>query len=179
MSKQAQIIEVISSDLTYLPSAEQRKLKEAFWLRFSADPTCDPSEVTQSIVELYTSDSRVSRWWSQTGFKEWFRNQEEFRERAAILAHLALDTLQSIMINETAQASARVNAAKLVMEIARKMPTKQAVEKYVDEKIAEMDKKQLEAYIAKNIHLLPNPPQKGLTDNNPDARVEKQKDSDK
>lgn len=163
MSRQTtHLVEVLASDLTYLPNPEQRKVKEAFWLRFNENPTCEPTHISQSIVEGITGDSRVSRWWSQPGFKEWLRNQEEFRERAATLAHLALDTIHSILINETAQPSARVNAAKLAMEIARKMPQKQTEAKYADEKITEMDKKQLEAYISKNMKILPS---KVLTDN--------------
>jgi hypothetical protein len=148
-------VEVLVSDLTYVPSGEQRKTKEAFWVRFNEAPTCDAQDITMAEVLRLVGDSRVGRWWSQSGFKEWFRNQEEFRERASVLAHIALDTIQNILINEDSSPSARVQAAKLALEIARKMPQKQAEPKYLDDSINKMDKKQLEQYLSRNVHLLP------------------------
>lgn len=149
------LIEVLASDLTYVPNFEQRKTKEAFWLRFNENPTCEAEDIACSLVMRLTGDGRLERWWSQSGFKEWFRNQEEFRERAASLAHMALDTIQSILMDLDAQPSARVTAAKLALEIARKMPTQTAQPKYLDDGINKMDKAQLEQYLARNVHLLP------------------------
>jgi hypothetical protein len=43
------------------------------------------------------------------------------------------------------------------MEVARKMPPKGTTERYLDEKIAEMGRKELEEYISKKTTLLPAP----------------------
>lgn len=155
-SQSDKVIEVLASDLSYLPNASQRTIKEAFWCRWNENPLCDPKDITLSIALQIIGDGRLERWWSQPGFKEWFRNQEEFRERAASLAHLALDTIQSILINEDAQPSARVNAAKLAMEIAAKMPKAQPAQKFLDDQISRMDKRQLEDFLTRNLHLLPS-----------------------
>lgn len=149
-----EVIDLATTELTYLPSAEQRRAKSSFWSRFNDNPICDPSEISLAIALRFVADGRLSRWWSQDGFKEWFRNGEEFRHRVEYLAHLALDALENVLIDPKAQGSARVNAAKLLMEVARKMPARGAVEKYLDEKIAEMDKKQLEEFISKRTKLL-------------------------
>lgn len=170
-TKLERAIEVLASDLTYSPNHEQRKAKESFWVRWNENPLCEAQDITLSVVHGVLGDGRLDRWWSQPGFKEWFRNQEEFRERAASLAHLALDTLQSILINENAQPSARVNAAKIAFEIARKMPQKQQDAKFLDEALQKMDRKQLEQYVSKNIHLLPAVP---LTSPPEAATVEEQ-----
>jgi hypothetical protein len=151
-------VEVLVSDLTYVPNGEQRKVKESFWVRFNEAPTCDAQDITMAEVQRLVGDSRLARWWPQPGFKEWFRNQEEFRERAAVLAHIALDTIQNLLINEDTSPGARVQAAKLALEIARKMPQKQAETKYLDDSINKMDKKQLEQYLSRNVHLLPVSP---------------------
>lgn len=166
------LIEVLANDLTYIPNPEQRKVKESFWVRFTENPVCEPTHITLSIVLQLVGDPRLDRWWNHPGFKEWFRNQEEFRERAATMAHLALDTLQSILLNELAQPSARVNAAKLVLEISQKMPQKQAEIRYRDDSIGKMSKSQLEAFLTKNVHLLPTPPPPGLTDLTPGDTVD-------
>ena len=143
------LIEVIS-DITYLPSPEQRRAKSSFWTRFSDNPLCDPSDISLSVIDRVLGDSRLGRWWKVPGFPDWFRNQEEFRERVEGLIHVALDTLEQVMFDPKAQASAKVNAAKLLMEVGRKMPPKSVREIYVDEKISRMDRKELEEYIRRN-----------------------------
>lgn len=156
--KTARVLEVLSNDLTYMPSHEQRKLKSAFWLRFNDNPVCEPGEISVSVIQRVASDSRLEKWWSQPGFKEWFRNQEEFRERVESMAHLALDTLMDILVtDDPRQTSSKVAAAKLLLEVGRKLPSKtQSTDKFIDQRIGEMDKKQLDAYIARQISLLPS-----------------------
>lgn len=145
-------IEIMANDLTYLPTHEQRKLKSAFWVRFNENPLCEPQDISLSVIDRIVHDNRTAKWWSQAGFKEWFRNQEEFRERVESMAHLALDTLMTILVTDDPKtSSARVNAAKLLLEVARKLPSRtQPQEKFSDDKIANMDKKQLDAYIARH-----------------------------
>lgn len=149
------VIEVLVSDLTYVPNPQQRRVKEAFWVRHNENPLCEPQDITCQMAIGVTGDTRLQRWWGQAGFPEWFRNQEEFRERAASLAHQALDTLQQILLDGDAPPAARVQAAKLALEIARKMPSKQQEPQFLDDQISKMDKKQLKDFLARNVHLLP------------------------
>ena len=151
MNKQTeeQLIEVIN-EIIYLPNADQRRAKAAFWVRFSDNPLCDPADISLSIVNRLLTDSRMDRWWKIPGFPEWFKNREEFRERVENLIQLALDTLEGVMIDPGSQASAKVNAAKLLMEVGRKMPPKSIREVYIDEKIGKMDRRELEDFIKRN-----------------------------
>lgn len=146
-------VEIMANDLTYLPTHEQRKVKSAFWVRFNENPLCEPQDISLSVIDRIVHDTRTSKWWAQAGFKEWFRNQEEFRERVESMAHLALDTLMVILVTDDPKtSSARVNAAKLLLEVARKLPSRtQTQDKFADEKISSMDRKQLDAYIAKHM----------------------------
>lgn len=153
-----EILELAANELTYLPTPEQRKAKSAFWARFNENPMCEPEDISLSIATRFAGDGRLSRWWSQDGFKEWFRNRDEFRQRLEYLVNLSLDRLESILADPKSNPSAQVNASKLLMEAARKMPSKHAVEQYLDEKIAQMDKKQLEEFIrAKTPKLVASP----------------------
>lgn len=153
------VVEFIANDLTYIPSPEQRRLKQAFWTRFNDNPVCDIPDISKSIVGSIAPDHRLDRWWPQPGFKEWFCNKEEFREEVDSMVFLALDRLKRILISEDPKlASAQVNAAKLLMDVGRKLPSKTTQERYLDEKINQMDARQLEEYIAKSVRLLPNKP---------------------
>lgn len=156
---QADLVEVLATDLTYIPNAEQRKLKAAFWTRFRENPFCEARDIQKADIFQLTSDGRIDRWWTQPGFKEWFRNQEEFRERIEALAMSVLDRLTVIMESDDPKLSnAQVQAAKLLMEIAGKMPPKYAKEQYHDDKIARMSKAELESFIQRNVRILPAAP---------------------
>lgn len=169
MSTINKTIEMIANDLTYMPNHEQRKVKSAFWMRFNENPICEADSVTLSIALSVVSDGRLDKWWTQAGFKEWFRNQEEFRERVESMAHLALDTLMMILVTDDPKAaSARVSAAKLLLEVARKLPKAASEMTYKDDKISGMDRKQLDAYISRQMRLLPAPPEPEIPlDNDP------------
>lgn len=158
MSKQERIIEVldyVASELTFLPSYEQRKAKSAFWARFNENPMCEPADISLAMASRFTGDNRVSKWWNQDGFRDWFINRDEFRQRLEHLANLTLDMFEEILSDRKASAGARVSAGKVVMEVARKMPPRHSTEKFMDEKIGEMDRKQLEEFISRRISLLP------------------------
>lgn len=163
-----EVIDLAVTELTYLPTPEQRKAKSAFWARFHENPICDPQDISINVALKIGGDGRLSKWWSEPGFKEWFRNADEFRQRLEYLVNLSLDTLEHVLVDPKAQGSAKVNAAKLLMEVARKMPPKGATERYLDEKVGEMDKRQLEDFISKRTKLLPI---RTLTEDNTDGTL--------
>lgn len=150
------IIELVTEELVYKPSPDQRRLKSAFWIRMNDTPLCDPKAITLAIAQKLVPDKRLDRWWSINGFREWFTNTEEYRERTENLAHLALTALEEVLQNQDPKAQgARVNAAKLILETANKMPHKGIKEVYIDDKIGKMNRNQLEEYIRRNTPELP------------------------
>lgn len=152
------IVDIVTSELTYLPSVPQRKLKSAFWSRFNENPLCDPSQISLSIALRFVPDGRLEKWWQQVGFREWFCNHNEFRDRLEYLSHKILDSLEYVLDDPKAQASAKVNAAKLILEASRKMPSRTQKETMIDERVAQMDKKQLQEFIERQVQLrLPGP----------------------
>lgn len=154
--KAVHLMEIMSSELTYLPSVEQRKTKSAFWAKFNDNPLCEPQDVTTSVVLRIVQDERITKWWAQDGFKEWFRNIDEFRQRMEYLSHLVLDTFEEILIDPRANPSSRVAAGKIILEVARKMPAKGAAEdQFLDQKIQQMDRKQLEEFVRSRTRMLP------------------------
>lgn len=135
-------------DMTYIPSPEQRKTKAAFYAVYSDNPLCERADISATYVQQVTGDSRVRRWWSDGQFRQWFINGDEFRQRVEYLAHLALDTLEKLLGDDNPKtAGARVNAAKLLVEVANKLPQRWKQEKWHDAEIGKMDKKQLEDFL--------------------------------
>lgn len=154
MSDKNNVVDMIANELTYLPSAEQRRIKSAFWAKFLDNPLCEPSDISLSIVAQFVGDSRIQRWWSVAGFREWFCNRDEFRQRIENLAYKCLERMESLLDDPNTNANAVVNTMKLIMEMGKKMPSKSSKELYLDEKVAEMSKAELESYIQKNTKLI-------------------------
>lgn len=160
MSGNLRNLEILASDITYLPSPEQRKAKEAFWVRFNNNPICTSEQISLSVVDSILGDSRLSRWWPQLGFKEWFTNREEFLERAGYLLHRWMDRFEELILNKPdVQVSAFVSAGKLLMEINAKFPTRSLPTPLGGSReagrIDQMSREELEKFVRERVHLLP------------------------
>lgn len=144
---QTERVAQVIDDLIFAPTPDQRSVKAAFWAKYANAPLMDTSKITAAYVHKLIPDSRLPRWWSLYGFKEWFLNEDEFRQRIEYIAHLALDAMEAILTDPDANHSARVNAAKLALEAANKMPQKWQKTLYLDDSIQKMDQAQLEQFI--------------------------------
>lgn len=144
----------------FSPLPEQRKAKATFWSYFATDIDAPlPDEISVEQAVKFSLDVRVEAWWNSRDFRNWFINRDEFRQRLEYLTHLALDAAEEILGSKTASPQAKVNMAKLVIEAANKMPSRQSgksgnSEGAIDEKLAGMDKLQLEDYISKQLKQL-------------------------
>jgi len=160
MTKQinTQAVEVVGDihdSLFFVPTDIQRRVKAAFWAKQADMPFMDASQITLKFVIAQTGTAKLKDWWDKPGFKQWFLNQEEARQKLEYLYNLALDTLQEMLINTDPKAqSARVKAVQLIAELANKVPKKDMVD-VADRAIQAMDRQALLAFLEKNGIQLP------------------------
>ena len=140
----------IVTDRIFIPSAEQRRLKAAFWYTYSQGPTVDSDKITAACVSDILKTSAVEKWWSDPEFKDWFRNKDSFRQRAEYQAEMAQDIIEEIMINGKKD-SDRLNAAKVAIDIAGKVRKTQPIIKLLDASVNDMEEKELDEFIAKRL----------------------------
>lgn len=152
--KPPNLTEVVD-EIIFRPRADQRRMKSALWVILADNPLMSADTITPEDIIKLTNERRVRKWWSEPGFREWLMNQDEFRQRLEYHAHLALDRLEAILMDDDAHASAQVQAAKLIIEAANKMPPRVTREVYADERIQTMDRRQLEEYIRRNMTVIP------------------------
>jgi len=136
----------LADKVLFTPTSRQRKVKATFWSRFQPGPFASADSLSMTDVQGITKDPGLKEWWSKDGFREWFMNREEAREKLEYLFMKSLDVAEEIMDDPLAQASAKVNVIKVLAELANKFPSKQ-VEKYADDDINRMDEKQLRGYL--------------------------------
>jgi hypothetical protein len=146
--------------VSFTPTEVQRRAKSNFWSFFASGEALPPTQVDLAIATKYAGDKRITEWWQLEGFPEWFANRDEFRQRVEFLADLALDELYHLIRDPETQATAKVAAIRMIMDVGKKLSQKSPNEDdSVAGKIAEMNQKQLEEYIKSRLTKL------SLTDN--------------
>ncbi len=108
----------------YKPNAAQRRAKANFWTAWQDDPSVDIELLTKDDAIQLSGVKTVGSWWAQAGFKDWFLNKDDHRQRLEYLYDLALDRAEAILeSDEPKMASAQVNVIKAVAELGAKFPT--------------------------------------------------------
>jgi hypothetical protein len=143
----SRVLAAASQEVVFAPTPEMRRAKAAFWASLEGTPAGDLAEhMTLAAASSLGADKKLSRWWAIPGFSDWWQNREEFKQRLEYLAQLALDSLEGVLADPDANATARVNSAKLVLEAANKMP-KRAAEEDISSRLAAMSRNELEEYV--------------------------------
>jgi hypothetical protein len=143
----SRVLAAASQEVVFAPTPEMRRAKAAFWASLEGTPSGDLAEhMTLAAASSLGADKKLSRWWAIPGFSDWWQNREEFKQRLEYLAQLALDSLEGVLSDPDANATARVNSAKLVLEAANKMP-KRAAEEDISSRLAAMSRNELEEYV--------------------------------
>lgn len=136
-----------ADSLLFSPTDAQVKLKVKFWSRYIPGPLSDLDNISMSEVSEVVKDSRIKKLWNQPGFKEWFLNRDENREKLEYLYTLSLKAAERILTDPEIQASAVVNTMKVVGELANKFPSRYQQEKFIDDEINKMSELQLRAWL--------------------------------
>lgn len=147
---------VDTDPVSFNPTREQQQAKSSFWSFFmSGDVVVAPTRNVKTATR-YGRASQVREWWDLPGFQEWFYNKDEFRQRAEFLANQSLTHLESILFDAKAPANAKVGAIKLIMELANRLPKAGSdnKEQYLDAKVSQMNREELEEFISNRSGLL-------------------------
>jgi hypothetical protein len=143
-STRLEAIPQLAGEVVFLPSPNHRRVKSKFWTRFDS-LTGSVSSVSMQQAMGITGESNLKKWWDQPGFKEWFLNMDESRERLEYLFMIALDAAEQVLLDPEANANAKVNLIKVLAQLAGKEPNKQ--EQFIDMRIQKMGPDQLKEFI--------------------------------
>jgi len=98
---------------------EMRDTKTRFWKALESNPICDADHVTLVAAEQLTQQKKLKAWWNKPGFVQWFTAGDEYEIKLGSAKFTAVDALMEILTNPDSPASARVAAAKLIMDHAK------------------------------------------------------------
>ena len=125
---------MISLHLNITP--DMRDAKTRFWKALEVNPICDPDHVSLAAAMQLTKEPRIKAWWEKPGFSNWFSAGNEYEVKLSSAKCSAIDTLLDVMGNPETPASARVAAAKAVMEHAKALEKDDSSVENLLEKIA-------------------------------------------
>lgn len=136
----------------YVPSPAQKQAKAQMWKR--AGDTLPERPELATASRFVDDTANLAKWWDTPGFQAWLWNRNEFDERLDYLASIVLDQFETILTSARSSDSAKMAAAKMVLEASRKLGRTSDGAEFADEKIAKMDRGQLEEFIAKSMKLV-------------------------
>lgn len=136
-------VEDVVREAVFSPTRAQRAVKTRFWLQMRENPIVDVDHVTPSIVRQWTSENRVLAWWGEPGFKEWFLNRDEARERIMNLLYQCLDAAEEVLASSDLKA--KTNMVKTMLSLC--MDQQKRDDDSEAQKLEGMNRQQLEQYI--------------------------------
>jgi hypothetical protein len=135
-------------ELSYSPTDQERRLRALFYVALEDHPVADADNITPALIEQLTNDSRILKWWSKPGFKEWFQCRVTLQAKAEYALDLLIDSFIDLARSDDPKTvSAKVAAAKLLAEM-RGHTGKAKKQQALDVSIPET-KEELEAYVKK------------------------------
>lgn len=115
---------------------EMRDCKSKFWRALHTNPICDPEHVSLAAAEQLTKNRKLKGWWQRPGFVSWFCDEHEYETKLASAKFDAVDALLDIVKNPDSPASARVAAAKQIMDHSKSVDKDDSGVEKLLEKIA-------------------------------------------
>jgi hypothetical protein len=148
----AESLGAVVEELIFTPTLLQKRLKAEFWVAYNDNPLVSLDQISLLEANTYVRTRKLNNWWSIPGFRDWFLNRSEYRERLEFLFNLSMDAIEEILLSTDPKVqSARVNAIKIIAELGNKYPrgVNKGEGQYLDSAIASMDKAQLEVFLQK------------------------------
>lgn len=129
-------------------STEMRVCKTRFWKALDVNPICDPDNITLAAAMQLTGEKKLKAWFEKPGFIKWFSAGDEYEVRLGSAKFTALDALLDVLQNPDSPASARVSAAKHVMDYAKNVEQEDpALEKLLDKIAGVSSAEDLQKYL--------------------------------
>jgi hypothetical protein len=142
-------LESAIDEISFCASPEQRVCKAGFWAKMGDDAVALNREtITLAQARAVTGVAKLARWWPVPGFREWFINGEEWKQKLLYVIDVGLDALIDIMADDNPKtAGARVKAFEVACRLAGREPAKTKEVRFIDKGINDMNEQQLQAFI--------------------------------
>ena len=126
----------------------QREAKARFWLALGDNYLGDASQLGMPEVVAKAGTQNVRVWLEDAEFEIWFFRPDCPQVILRAAADSAVTALWGILENLEEKASAKIAAAKIILEYGGFAPAKTKIVKYKDEEIDKLSPEELDKFIA-------------------------------
>lgn len=137
---------LIAGSAVFTPSNRQIRARNRF---YDEHPGELPPDLSAAAYVEMGAPQALLKWWGTAGFSEWWSSPQWEKEESQRILYAAMQTVARILGDTDLPAQVQLGAAKEAREIYSKLNTTKE-QRFADESIAEMDRKQLEEYIKRN-----------------------------
>ena len=131
----------------FVPTDAQLRAKCRFWTQY-ADRAEDELPTTIQGVAEGAGTSTIRKWWYQSGFKDWFMNQEDSKEQIQYAYEKLLRSVQTSLMLEEPKAGQLLNLTKTVRLIEERLyPAHLSSGDDAEADVSKMSESELVAYL--------------------------------
>jgi len=107
---------IADEEAMFTPTKLQREVKSRFWQILNDNPLllAQAKNINPNMIRRVTScSSSIEQWWKIEDFRDYFLNNNTFKENLRGLEEMALDVLYKILANPNLDGDAKVMANQL------------------------------------------------------------------
>ena len=137
---------------TFRPTESQRRAKAALMAALvdSNNSLLDPKAINLATAIRLTNIQTLTAWWNQPGFRDWFLNKEEIKQKIKYLTDKALESAVQILDDpDPRSSSAKVNILKILLQYETA-----EVQTKTNTRFDSMDMQQLRGFLKQNAHII-------------------------
>jgi len=133
---------------SFVPTARQIRARNK-WAEVNPDMECATAEAAMALG----APQAIIRWWSTPGFSEWWNASSWAREEAEAALLQGMARISDILRDQESPPQLLIAAAKEAREVWTKLNSG-VEQKFADEAIGQMDRKELEEFIRKKTSVI-------------------------
>lgn len=134
--------------LMFSPSEAQSRAKSRFWSRYQSGPLAPSADDISALqAAQIIGSSAVESWWTDKGFRDWFLNKDEEREKIKHLFNKSLNELDGIVSDPAVSPAVKVNAIKLLADLNGNTKKTERPVEFADAQINNMTEEQLYQFL--------------------------------
>lgn len=147
-------VNALFEEIYFVPTPEMRRIKSRLIVALEDNPIASIQDLTCAAAVQLTREAKLQKWWGTPGFKAWFTNTDEFREYLETCKLDMLSLLKDLALDPELREGSRIQAAKIVLDVAIRTENQKKEAQYADAQIQKMNEEQLKRYIEKQMKLL-------------------------
>jgi hypothetical protein len=144
-------LKAVVAEVVFTPDDWMLMAKSKFWRRHAENPMFDADNVQLTQVVRITKCSKLSRFWGNEQFRDWFLDKDYVSHGLKALAEKAIRVLNELLDDPKCPHQAKVRAIEQIFEFGDYKPPVRREVKWADAELAKWNKEELDGFIQQQL----------------------------